>query len=97
VECVLDDDCRTYLDRIWCDKPAGRCVECFEPSHCRDVLEECSPDGRCAIPCVNDECLGEERYCDPTIGYCVECRNDGDCDPDEVCRLSECVDGVRGS
>jgi Cys-rich repeat protein len=96
VECVDYTHCTLDPERNRCDT-AGRCVECTDNTHC-EADEECSPDHRCDIRCVNDDdCqIGQIEYCDGN-GFCVECRNDEDCDPDEVCRRSECVDRVPGS
>jgi len=102
-ECLVADDCTDRSgsnegedegDRRLCSS-AGRCVECLDDGHCDDVGETCSTVlGECARPCsapadCND---GDAPICDLNVGYCVECRTDQECEEDELCRGSECVD-----
>jgi hypothetical protein len=83
-----DDD-----DERFCS-PEGRCVECLDDGHCDDVGESCNASaGECAEPCsAADPCGSDDPICDESVGFCVECRNDLDCEEGELCRGSECVD-----
>jgi hypothetical protein len=88
-----DDDEDDEDDASFCDS-AGRCVECLNDGHCDEVTESCSTFlGECAEPCSPTRACGsDEPICDDAIGFCVECRADADCEDDELCRGSECVD-----
>lgn len=95
-ECASNDDCADAARRL-CHPERGVCVECVTDGHCDEVGERCSDElGECSIPCDADTpCpqgdVDEDSICDTVIGFCVECRVDGDCPGDQLCRRSECT------
>lgn len=94
VECLDANDCVAGSDRPFCDA-SGRCVECQSDGHCDDDDEACSTVlGICAARCSADlPCTDDDPICDLSVGFCVECQDDQDCEPGELCRSSECDDG----
>lgn len=100
VECLENANCAGEDgddeddEALFCS-PQGRCVECLEDGHCDDVGESCSTFlGECARPCSTTIACGadDDPICDENIGFCVECRTDLECEEEEVCRGSKCVD-----
>jgi hypothetical protein len=89
VACFTNADCAG--DERLCD-PSGRCVECLTDGHCEEEIERCSSVlGECSVPCTsNAGCESDDPVCDLAVGFCVECKEDRDCGPDEVCRSSDC-------
>jgi hypothetical protein len=92
--CESSEDCRG--ERQLCHPVTHRCVECVEDGHCSDEHETCSDDlGICAVACHSAaDCTDDDGVCDLDLdgGICVECRVDGDCGPEGLCRSSECDD-----
>lgn len=86
--CVDDADCEGSPDGPYCE-PFGQCRECLEDAHC--------PDGaicdrlHCEYPCRSDqECPGEQPYCDVDVSRCVGCLAHDHCDPSEYCSQGAC-------
>jgi hypothetical protein len=65
-----------------------------EDGHCDDVGESCNRVlGQCAQPCSEALlCSFDDPICDQALGFCVECQIDTNCEDDELCRASECVE-----
>lgn len=54
-------------------------------------------DGNCVSACTADSC-GAAGFCDETSGVCVECRDNTDCGPGQVCNAfsNQCTGGGGG-
>jgi hypothetical protein len=92
-KCQRNTDCPA--ERPLC-ATTGECVECFNPTHCKDpgksfcvatVCTGCQGAGPNA-------CQSPMSICDPTSNRCVECTADGQCSADPLrplCVASACV------
>jgi len=90
--CTSGSECLDFsFETPYCQN--GRCVECTDVGHCELPSELCSDVlGECAIPCADGGVCPADEVCDPMIGFCVDCRNDADCDASELCRSHECIE-----
>jgi len=66
---TCDDPC--YFGSINAAASCCPVAECDDPGDCTVVGEDCSPEGFCARPCLNDtDCLAGEPVCGGIDGYC---------------------------
>src|SRR5688500_11067383 len=90
VDCVTSGDCKN-------DKPysfAEKRRECLLSETCGAPALACDTrDGRCVAACDGeDDCLGAESVCLPTLAVCVACAVDADCPDDKPrCEANKCV------
>ena len=90
VDCVTSGDCKN--DKPYCF--AQHCRQCLMSENCGDPTLACDTrDGRCVPACQGEEeCIGPESVCLPSLGVCVGCAEDADCPPDKQhCEANKCV------
>jgi hypothetical protein len=73
----------------------GHCVECAEDRHCPEVpdpgeegqfLNVCIADRGLCVQCGNDDaCKGPTPWCNSDSQRCVQCLENTDCFPGEIC------------
>jgi hypothetical protein len=78
VECNVDGDCPNGR----CEPTTHRCIpSCADGGACPPGLPMCSRSGDC-VNCYSSAYCSGYRYsvvCDPAVGQCVQCIDDGDC------------------
>lgn len=74
----------------FCDRETGRCVACFNDSHCHPA-RSCKA-GRCegTVCTTNEDCGADAPHCNAAGDACVACLRDDHCQEGFVCRAGAC-------
>ena len=88
IPCAHDSECGDML----CQQDTGVCVYCLNQADCGEC-ELCS-ENTCIsyLPCASDnDCAGNNAYCDMTTKQCGQCLEDTHCADNKFCDSGNCI------
>ena len=95
-KCVSDADCAGDPGGSVCDTKTGDCVGCLPSNDMCPAGEFCDPATKTCEPGCTDatDCANPATpHCNASANTCVECLQDNECMPGNVCVVNTCIPG----